>query len=142
MSGLRAALTFHSFPLMDGRFMPHGLFRLSPFIINFFENANLVNFIHRTLPYLITILIVIFWWKGRKVYHTRRMKWANNVLLVMVFVQIALGALTVLNSFSHVPVGFGVAHQAGAVILLTLIIIMTNQLNHPLKTKELATNAL
>ncbi len=101
---------------------------MSPFFVNIFENPNLVNFIHRTLPYFITLLIFILWWKGRKELVSERLKIVSNLLPLMVLIQISLGAITVLKSFGTVPVFWGAIHQAGAVILLILILIMVNQL--------------
>lgn len=139
MSGLRGAVTFHSFPLMDGRIIPLNMFFMKPFVVNFFENSNLVNFIHRTMPYVITILIFILWWKGHNDLKSTHLKIVINLLPLMVLVQITFGAVTVLNSYGTVPVFWGTIHQAGAEILLILVLIMTNQLQ---KQKNVAANEI
>ena len=109
---------------------------MSPGLVNFFENPNLVNFIHRTLPYFITLLIFVLWWKGRKERVSGHLKLVNNLLPLMVLIQISLGAVTVLKSFGTVPVFWGAIHQAGAVILLILVLIMVNQLQESGNTEK------
>jgi len=128
MSGLRASLYYPSFPLMNGHFIPNNMFALSPFWINFFENQNFVNFVHRTLPYIIGILIIIFWWRGRKAFTSKRMSIARNLLIIALFLQITLGALTVLHSKGSIPTVLGVMHQEGAVLLFTTMLFLYNQL--------------
>jgi cytochrome c oxidase assembly protein subunit 15 len=137
MSGLRASLYYPSFPLMNGHFIPDNMLVLSPFWVNFFENQNLVNFIHRTLPYIIGILIILFWWRGRSVFTSKRLIIANNLLVLALLLQITLGAFTVIHSLGNIPVGLGVAHQGGAVILLTVMLFMSNQLHDTKEIKDL-----
>jgi len=136
MSGLRASLFYPSFPLMNGHIIPDNMFALSPFWVNFFENQNFVNFVHRTLPYVIGILIIVFWWKGRKTFTSKRMIVAGNLLVIALFLQITLGALTVLNSIGNIPTGLGVMHQEGAVLLLTTMLFISNQLHASVRDED------
>ena len=39
VAGLNAGLTYNTFPLMDGRFVPEGYLQLSPWWRNWFENV-------------------------------------------------------------------------------------------------------
>lgn len=135
MSGLRAAIYYPSFPLFNGRLIPANLFTLTPFWRNFIENQNFVNLVHRILPLIIGLLIIAFWWKGRKVFRSKRMNVANNLLVFALLLQITLGALTVVNSNKgFIPVDFGVLHQQGAVLLLTIMLFISHQLH---KTKNI-----
>ncbi|HKI47030.1 MAG TPA: COX15/CtaA family protein [Balneolales bacterium] len=124
MSGLHGALFFPTFPLMHGRLIPGDLFIISPFWRNFFENGNLVNAIHRTLPWFIAILIFVFAIKGLKSFSSKSIRTATGLLVAAVVLQITLGALTVINSTVHIPVFFAAAHQFGALIMLTLLLFI------------------
>ena len=44
VAGLNAGLTYNTFPLMDGTFVPTGYAQLHPFIRNWFENVAAVQF--------------------------------------------------------------------------------------------------
>ena len=43
-AGLEAGLIYNTFPTMHGQWIPDGLFSLSPFYLNFFENMVTVQF--------------------------------------------------------------------------------------------------
>ena len=49
VAGLKAGLTYNTFPLMDGSFVPAGYAQLQPFVLNWFENVAAVQFDHRLL---------------------------------------------------------------------------------------------
>ena len=49
MAGLKAGLTYNTFPLMDGKLVPDGYFIMSPWWLNPFENVTAVQFDHRCL---------------------------------------------------------------------------------------------
>ena len=49
VAGLKAGLTYNTFPLMDGSFVPAGYAQLQPFVLNWFENVAAVQFNHRLL---------------------------------------------------------------------------------------------
>ena len=49
VAGLNAGLTYNTFPLMDGSFVPAGYAQLQPFVLNWFENIAAVQFDHRLL---------------------------------------------------------------------------------------------
>ena len=47
VAGIDAGRTFIDWPLMNGQVFPPDAFRLEPLWRNFFENAGLVQFLHR-----------------------------------------------------------------------------------------------
>ena len=49
VAGLDAGLTYNTWPLMDGKWIPNGLATLSPAWLNFFENITMVQFQHRAM---------------------------------------------------------------------------------------------
>ncbi len=127
MAGLHAALSYPTFPTMNGEWVPLGILSRSPLWVNFFENPATVQFVHRLLGALLAFGMTAYWlgtWKvqGSRVYHLGR-----HLLLGCVLIQFQLGVLTVKNSLGHIPVGFGVLHQACGVALLATVILLLHQ---------------
>src|SRR5258706_15708747 len=58
MAGLDAGRAFSSWPSYAGAWIPRGLYDLSPWWINHFENPALVHFQHRSVGYLVVALVV------------------------------------------------------------------------------------
>ncbi len=116
VAGTRAGFAFNTFPLMDGRLIPVGLFNESPLWRNFFENIVTVQFNHRIMATVLFMLIPFFWWKAGKTITQPRIRLGLNLLLAALVLQISLGISTLLLV---VPIPLAAAHQAGALILLT-----------------------
>ena len=125
VAGTRAGYAFNTFPLMDGRLIPAGLFEMSPVWRNFFENIVTVQFDHRVLATLLFIIIPVFWFKAGKADIQPLAKTASHLLLAALALQITLGISTLLLV---VPVALAAAHQAGAIILLTAALFASQQL--------------
>ncbi|MBL9060028.1 MAG: COX15/CtaA family protein, partial [Mangrovicoccus sp.] len=93
-------------------------FTLTPVWRNLFENAGLVQFLHRTAGYLVFVFGLVVWWRGRKsAYRTtaRAFDW----LAVMLAAQVGVGIATVLHG---APLPLAILHQLGAVALWVLIL--------------------
>src|SRR5258707_364311 len=58
MAGLDAGRAFSSWPTYAGAWIPAGLYDLSPWWINHFENPALVHFQHRSVGYLVVALVL------------------------------------------------------------------------------------
>lgn len=116
VAGLHAGLDYNTFPLMGGRWVPEGYARLHPFALNLTENVAAVQFNHRLLASLTALasLGCAAWLLSRAQESALRI-WAV-ALGCAVLVQFGLGVLTLLHA---VPPALGIAHQAGAVLLLT-----------------------
>ena len=125
VAGTRAGFAFNTFPLMDGRLIPVGLFELSPAWRNFFENIVTVQFNHRVLATLLFLIIPAFYWIARKSQQESHINTGLHLLLAALALQLTLGITTLLLV---VPVALAAAHQAGAVILLTASIFVSHQL--------------
>ena len=130
VAGTRAGFAFNTFPLMDGRLIPNGLLELSPLWKNFFENIVTVQFDHRALATLLFIIIPIFWFKVGKVSTGSGLqtlvRLGSHLLLAALALQITLGISTLLLV---VPVVLAATHQAGAILLLTTAIFVSQQLH-------------
>ena len=127
VAGLDAGLTYNTFPLMDGRVVPAGLFAQSPWYMNFFDNVITVQFTHRLLAIALVIFVTVSWLRARRTNMTQRGRRLMNALLVMVIVQAGLGILTLLLV---VPVPLALAHQTGALILLTLAVCLAHDVRN------------
>src|SRR5690606_23672169 len=119
VAGHKAGLTYNTWPLMDGQFIPDGLGTLSPWYINLFENITTIQFNHRMVAYLLALVAVLqFLWVARSVDDGRLVRSAL-FLVIGVFAQAALGIWTLLEV---VPLWLGLAHQAGAAIVLMIAV--------------------
>lgn len=115
VAGLDAGFTYNTFPLMDGRLVPDGLFDMSPAYLNPLENIATVQFDHRVLAIATLTAVAAFWWGARRATLAAGQRRAVNALAAAALVQVALGIATLLLV---VPVPLAVLHQLGAVVLL------------------------
>jgi heme a synthase len=127
-AGLRAGLTYNTFPLMDGRLVPAGYAQLHPFWRNWFENIPAVQFDHRLLAMTTLTAVVLLWAAGMRAALPRPARLALWALLAAALVQVSLGISTLLLV---VPIPLAVCHQAGAVLLLTAAIVFRHTLRRP-----------
>ncbi|WP_407556271.1 COX15/CtaA family protein [Winogradskyella sp. 4-2091] len=121
VAGLDAGWIHNHWPLMnEGKWIHETVFiEQNPTYLNFFEGKSGVQFVHRTLAYIVAILILVIWYKGNRIATTPNQKRGINALLIMVGIQFSLGVLTLILA---VPVWLGVLHQVGAFILLSAMI--------------------
>ncbi|MGE3623158.1 MAG: COX15/CtaA family protein [Bdellovibrionales bacterium] len=117
-AGLRAGSQYNTWPLMDGAFFPSAAFTILPKWHNFFENLALVQFIHRWLG-PVTALLILSWacrlWRESGVDRRRPL-----ALGAMAVLQTGLGLATLLM---QTPIALAALHQAGAILLLTLLLV-------------------
>lgn len=118
VAGIDAGRYFIDWPLMQGQFFPPDAFDLTPVWRNFFENAGLVQFIHRMTGYLLAVFGIVVWMRGRRSAHATT-RFAFNAVMAAVALQIVLGITTVLYA---APVHIALTHQALAVVLWVLIL--------------------
>lgn len=119
VAGLDAGLTYNTFPLMDGRLVPHGMLDLTPAWRNAFENVAMVQFDHRWLGVITATVALALWWRAQALALGPRARRAVHLLGAMALIQPALGIATLLLV---VPIGLAALHQAGAVTLLGAVI--------------------
>lgn len=128
VAGTRAGFAYNTFPLMAGRWVPTDLFALKPWFVNFFENVTTVQFDHRLIAWLLSMLIPLYWLRTRGIQLPGRARFSCNLLLIMVMVQISLGIGTLLLG---VPVVLAAAHQAGALLLFTAALMTHHEVRNP-----------
>jgi cytochrome c oxidase assembly protein subunit 15 len=115
VAGLKAGLTYNTWPLMDGRWVPQGLGTLSPWWANFFENVTTVQFDHRVVAYLVVALalvqvVLLARWRADE-----RAVGSAGLLALALLAQMGIGIWTLLQG---VPLALGLAHQAGAALVV------------------------
>lgn len=121
VAGIDAGRAFPTWPDMNGQFFPADAFYVpggGGIWHAFFENPGLVQFNHRMAGYLLLILGIVAFVKGRRSAH-RATRAAFGAVLAMLVAQVALGIAAALTS-AHVHVA--ITHQIGAVILWVLIL--------------------
>lgn len=121
VAGLDAGHYYNTFPLMDGNLIPADYQSGLPWWQNPFENIAAVQFHHRVLAVLTVLIVLALWLANRGSHLTRHTRHATNALTIMVLIQAGLGIATLLN---YVPVWLGALHQAGALVLFTLAIMV------------------
>jgi cytochrome c oxidase assembly protein subunit 15 len=125
VAGLKAGLTYNTFPLMDGRLVPAGYAQFQPFVLNWFENVAAAQFNHRLLAETTAAGVLILWLAGQRAAMPHPARLALHALFAAAVLQFALGVSTLLLV---VPVPLGAAHQAGAVLLLTTALVFRHAL--------------
>lgn len=119
VAGLHAGLIYTTFPDMNGQFIPDEIGKLTPFWRNLTENHAGVQFVHRSIAYLVTLLTLLLWWRIRKDPNALQLKPTGNFLLGAIALQFTLGVFTLLFA---VPVSLGVLHQMGAFVLFAAMV--------------------
>jgi heme a synthase len=125
VAGTKAGFIFNSFPLMNGQFMPPGMYALQPWWSNLFENVATVQFNHRMIAYVLAITGCAFYWMGLRSTLATNTRRALHLFLIALVAQIALGISTLLLI---VPVWLGALHQGGALVVLTFALYLSYSL--------------
>jgi cytochrome c oxidase assembly protein subunit 15 len=114
VAGLDAGQGYNTWPLMDGSLVPGGLNVIDPWWKNLFENALTVQFVHRTIAYVIVLYAAaLFLWKRGAGGFAGANGWLPRVLILIVL-QACLGISTLVL---RVPLPLALGHQALAFML-------------------------
>ena len=136
MAGMRAGLIHPYFPFfVEGERLVRALQGASD-LVDYEGNASVkafVQILHRSTAYILSALIVYFFIKIRKEKISNQLNLGNNLLMVMLVIQFALGILTIINCFGRVPLVYGAMHQAGALILLGFLLYVNYQFKSSVK---------
>jgi cytochrome c oxidase assembly protein subunit 15 len=109
VAGLKAGMVYNTFPLMGGRFIPDEL------IVSDFSNPVTVQFIHRMLAYSIFLLVTYISY----LLYDKRKIFDAFLIWGACFLQILMGVITLVYV---TPVSWALAHQLGAIVLISSII--------------------
>jgi cytochrome c oxidase assembly protein subunit 15 len=125
VAGLDAGVIYNTFPLMGGEWIPEGVSALSPWYLNLFENKVTVQFGHRLLAMTTGLLLIGWYIRGRIQFENPVTKRSFKLVGMMVIIQVLLGVSTLLM---QVPVWLASMHQAGALLLLSAMLINVHAL--------------
>ena len=115
MAGTNAGLSYNTFPYMDGKIVPEGIFQMQPWSKNFFENITTIQFFHRIMAISLLVVIFLLWIKHLKDVLSNFFLDYNLLFLAAIF-QFCIGVITLLMV---VPLPLGVLHQFGSIVLIT-----------------------
>jgi cytochrome c oxidase assembly protein subunit 15 len=114
VAGLKAGLIYNQFPNMGYGLVPDEFYDNAFLSLASFDNPAIVQFIHRNLAYLLTLLFAIFGFKFYQKLNSYQQKQYKLVFLI-ILVQIVIGVsvlLSLLNMY------LAVLHQFVAAILV------------------------
>ncbi|MFT6631144.1 MAG: cytochrome c oxidase assembly protein subunit 15 [Bacteriovoracaceae bacterium] len=118
VAGLDAGLTHNTFPKMGRDWIPGEFVGLRSDFLGVFENVVIVQFIHRSIAWLLLIVGFTLFRKSLKLDDFMQKK-AIKLLLGMLLVQFVIGVMTILYV---VPITLASLHQIGACILVLLMV--------------------
>ncbi|TNE49883.1 MAG: heme A synthase [Deltaproteobacteria bacterium] len=133
VAGKKAGYAFNTWPTIAGAIIPDNLFAFSPWYKNFFENTLTIQFTHRSIAYLLCVLIPMLWWFAHKANLSGRLRVYLSLFVGALLLQVFLGITTLLYI---VPVSLGAMHQAGALLLLTFSIVCAHSLHVMARTSQ------
>ncbi|MEL7021542.1 MAG: COX15/CtaA family protein [Bacteroidota bacterium] len=125
MAGMRAGLIHPHFPFfVQGETLLNAInssTATASDIVNYESSASIkgwVQILHRATAW--ALMIMGFWYvrKALRARISKRLKVANILLISVLITQFLLGVLTVVNSIGSIPLFYGAAHQAVALLLL------------------------
>lgn len=143
VAGLDAGHAYNTFPLMGGHVVPEEYWDASlPAWRNALENTAAVQFHHRVLA-LSTLGAVGGTWAGAFAATAAPLPAAvaaaTHTLFAAAAAQVTLGVATLLT---YVPVTLGAAHQAGALTLFSVALVLLHTLRAPPAVKARARAAV
>ena len=135
MSGMKAGLFFPTWPDMNGDIFPEVFLQSSNWTVENFVNydsnsfmPSLIQLLHRSTAYLLIIICLYFTIKSNVIKGKPNFTRTNIMLISVLIVQVLLGIFTLINCIGSIPVGLGVLHQAGALLLLSVALYANYQL--------------
>jgi cytochrome c oxidase assembly protein subunit 15 len=123
MAGHKAATVAPTWPDINGVFIPAKMFSQDG-LLNLIENKITIHFFHRSLAYILFILILVWSWKAFKISDNNLFLRTRWLPLLLVTTQVILGIFSVLTSVKIVPNHWGIfewmaqCHQLIAILLL------------------------
>ena len=104
MAGLKAAPAAATWPDVNGTYLPENVNSFGGHLYSglsiIFDNPILVHYIHRTMAYLLFVLVIVWFVKSRRIAKAEGsslLNKASNWTIVLISVQVLLGIITVLN---------------------------------------------
>ncbi len=129
VAGTHAGLVYNTWPKMNGEWVPQQLAVLEPWWRNLLDHLETIQFTHRALSVLVVLAVGVF---AFNLVRAGRF-FSAMLMLALLFTQFALGvgALT-----QRVPFTLAVAHQTGAMLLLSSVVIAWSRYLRALGTTQ------
>tara|TARA_A100001015_G_scaffold59911_1_gene66095 strand:- start:924 stop:1940 length:1017 start_codon:yes stop_codon:yes gene_type:complete len=125
VSGLDAGLIYQTWPKMNHSYFPDdvNIFQLNLFYL--FDNQSLVQFLHRTIAYLITGFVIII---GIKMFINKQKEHYKNYFIVftILLTQVVLGIFTLISGLNLYLASL---HQITSVILVFSVLNLNYKLS-------------
>ena len=127
VAGLRAGLLYNTWPEIDGGWIPSAarLWFEAPWWRNLFDNTLTVQFEHRMTAYALFTLAVLHAIDAVGSRAAAATVSGALALAAAITVQATLGILTLVY---QVPIALALAHQATAIVVLTLAVFQVERL--------------
>ena len=117
VAGLRAGLTYNTWPLMDGYFIPplDHLTQLSPWWSNLFNNITTVQFAHRMTGYCVLALAILQVIAAKRMVGRGSAYRRAHIVFGLILLQVIAGITTLVLV---VPISVALIHQALAMLVM------------------------
>jgi cytochrome c oxidase assembly protein subunit 15 len=131
VAGSHAGYGFNTYPLMNGDFIPDLAIAISPLWHNLFENNAMLQFVHRWVGAAVLILALVLTIKAKQsgskaIWHAMLLSFCGIVI------QFLLGVFTLIYV---VPIELASIHQAGACVVVLLMVNLTFRAQIPQSAK-------
>jgi cytochrome c oxidase assembly protein subunit 15 len=126
LAGHKGASSAPTWPDINGSFIPAYVFNQG--LIGMVDNPIVIQFIHRSIAYLLVILILVWFFRTIKTNASPAFQKARWIPLILVLLQATLGVLAVLTSVWIRPAKWNIfewmaqLHQLVAILLLLSLI--------------------
>ncbi|MEY3737481.1 MAG: hypothetical protein RL544_259 [Bacteroidota bacterium] len=128
MAGHKAAMVAPTWPTINGDYLPGNLFSDPVFLLNFIENKILVHFMHRSIAYILLLLMIIWTIRLLRINGSVFFNRIKIIPMLLVILQVLLGIASLLYARSIIPGVWGIfewmaqIHQlVGMSLLLSLV---------------------
>jgi len=118
VAGIDAGRSYNDWPLMAGGIVPPEMWQIEPLWRNLFENPGTVQFIHRSVAYLLLVFAILVWRRARRSAN-RATQAAFTVAFIALCGQVLLGITAVIYG---APLQVAILHQLLAVVTWVLIL--------------------
>jgi cytochrome c oxidase assembly protein subunit 15 len=125
VAGLKAGLIYNTFPLMGDSLIAPGVYSMQPWYLAMLDDAITVQFNHRVMALTTFFLIIGVYLYQLRLNLPSRTTILFRLVIIAAVIQLALGISTLLL---RVPVAIAASHQAGALVLLTTLVLLFHHL--------------
>lgn len=113
-SKIRPGHIFNTWPKMGENWIPEQVTMKATFLENILENPSGIQFMHRSLAFIIVFVTCLLWYKSSKLKLNSHQYFGVSLLIYGVTFQFIIGVFTLLY---NVPLILGALHQTGAFFL-------------------------